>query len=164
MDFFENIVVEYLRADRSIFVNTQCCIQLNQGPNPDTSGSHWYCDAVAVDFRAHAVFLCEITFAQPPAGLLKRLLGWHKNWDGLLQALRRDCTIPVDFSVRPWIFVPEAQISTIVDSLKKFEPGHGTSLPAPKITPLEMTSPWLYSSWNRISEAAKPSSIPEHMQ
>jgi hypothetical protein len=164
MDFFENVVVEYLRADRSVFVNTQCCIQLNQGPNPDTSGPHWYCDAVAVDFRSHTVFLCEITFAKPPASLLKRLLGWHENWDGLLQALRRDCAIPVDFPVRPWIFVPEALIGTIVDALENFKPGHGTALPAPRITTLEMTSPWLYPSWNRVSEAAKPSSIPEHMR
>ena len=51
MDFFENVVIEYLRADRSLFVNAQCCIQINQGYNPDTTGSHWYCDAVVADFR-----------------------------------------------------------------------------------------------------------------
>lgn len=164
MDFFENVVVEYLRADRSVFVNTQCCIQLNEGRNPDTSGPHWYCDAVAVDFRSRSVFLCEITFAKSPTGLLKRLGGWHENWDGLLQALRRDCAIPADFPVRPWIFVPEALIGTIVDALEKFELSHSTDVPVPRITTLEMTSPWLYPSWNRVGEAAKPSSIPEHMR
>ncbi|WP_081053776.1 hypothetical protein [Burkholderia territorii] len=164
MDFFENVVVEYLRADRSVFVNTQCCIQLNEGRNPDTSGPHWYCDAVAVDFRSRSVFLCEITFAKPPTGLLKRLVGWHENWDGLLQALRRDCAIPADFPVRPWIFVPEALISTIVDALEKFKLSYSTAVPVPRITTLEMTSPWRYTSWNRVGEAAKPSSIPEYMR
>src|SRR6266404_2746613 len=57
MNYYENVVVDYLRADRAIFVNTECCIQLNQAENPDTSGPHWYCDAIALDLRAKAVFL-----------------------------------------------------------------------------------------------------------
>ena len=51
MDHFESVVLEYLRADRALFVNSQCCIQLNPGANPDTGGPHWYCDAVAVSLR-----------------------------------------------------------------------------------------------------------------
>jgi hypothetical protein len=50
MNYYESVVVDYLRADRAIFVNTECCIQLNEAVNPDNSGPHWYCDAVAVDF------------------------------------------------------------------------------------------------------------------
>jgi hypothetical protein len=63
-DYYEPVVVNYLRADRAIFVNTECCVQLNQADNPDTSGDHWYCDAVALDLRAKAVFLCEISYAK----------------------------------------------------------------------------------------------------
>ena len=33
IDYYENVVVEYLRADRSLFVDTECCIQINQGSN-----------------------------------------------------------------------------------------------------------------------------------
>jgi hypothetical protein len=51
VDHFESVVVDYLRADRALFVNPQCCIQLNPGSNPDTSGPHWYCDVVAVSLR-----------------------------------------------------------------------------------------------------------------
>lgn len=40
MDYFEGVVFEFLRADRTLFINTQCCIQLNPGDNPDTSGPH----------------------------------------------------------------------------------------------------------------------------
>ncbi len=29
MDYYESIVVSYLRADRALFVNTECCIQLS---------------------------------------------------------------------------------------------------------------------------------------
>lgn len=48
MNYYESVVVDYLRADRALFVNTECCIQLNESDNPDTSGPHWYCDAVVV--------------------------------------------------------------------------------------------------------------------
>ncbi|SUZ36725.1 hypothetical protein [Xanthomonas arboricola] len=54
MDHFEGVVLDYLRADRALFVNSQCCIQLNEGANPDTSGPHWYCDAVGVSFKEQA--------------------------------------------------------------------------------------------------------------
>jgi hypothetical protein len=42
MDYFQGVVTDYLRANRATFVNTECCIQLNPGPNPDTGGPHWY--------------------------------------------------------------------------------------------------------------------------
>jgi hypothetical protein len=49
MDYYENVMMHYLRSDRAIFVNSESCIQLNQASNPDKSGLHWYCDAVAAD-------------------------------------------------------------------------------------------------------------------
>jgi hypothetical protein len=64
MDYFESIVVNYLRADRATFVNTECCIQPNRADNPDASGPHWYCDAVAMELRTETVFLCEISYAK----------------------------------------------------------------------------------------------------
>lgn len=51
MDYYQNVVIDYLRADRALFVNAECCIQVNPASNPDASGPHWYCDAVAADFR-----------------------------------------------------------------------------------------------------------------
>jgi glutamate synthase domain-containing protein 2 len=35
MDYYQSVVVHYLRADRALFVNTECCIQLNQSKNPE---------------------------------------------------------------------------------------------------------------------------------
>ena len=54
MNYYESVVMDYLRADRAVFLNTEYCIQINPG-NPDTSGPHWYCDAVALDFRAKEI-------------------------------------------------------------------------------------------------------------
>lgn len=34
MDCHQGVVTDYLRADRAIFVNTECCIQLDDGHNP----------------------------------------------------------------------------------------------------------------------------------
>ena len=61
MDYYQGIVIDYLRADRAVFVNTECCIQLNESDNP--AQPHWYCDAVAVDFRCRRIFLCEISYS-----------------------------------------------------------------------------------------------------
>lgn len=63
MDYFQSVVLDYIRADRAVFVNPECCIQLVDKLNPDDLGphSHWHCDAVAVDLRNKKVFLCEIT-------------------------------------------------------------------------------------------------------
>ena len=106
MDYFEGVVIDYLRADRSLFINTQCCVQLNEGFNPDTSGPHWYCDAVAVNIKNKAAFLCEITYASSPVSLFKRLDAWTSNWPQLRAALARDSGIPQEWAVTPWVFRP----------------------------------------------------------
>jgi hypothetical protein len=149
MDHFESIVFEYLRADRSLFVNTQCCIQLNPGDNPDTSGPHWYCDAVAVGFKEKAVYLCEITYASPPNSLMKRLSAWNKDWPSLCLALVRDCAVPSDWPVRPWLFLPETLQPRLASFLGAMAP---LLMPQPKMTRLEDVLPWRYRSWNRRSE------------
>jgi hypothetical protein len=64
VDYYQGVVIDYLRANRAVFVNSECCIQLNAGQNPDSSGPHWFCDAVAVDFEKHGIFLCEISYAK----------------------------------------------------------------------------------------------------
>lgn len=163
---YEDIVIEYLRADRALFVNTECCIELYASPNPDTSGPHWYCDAVVADFRNAAVFLCEVTFANPPQSLHKRLADWTANWPGVCAALARDSHLPGDWPVRPWLFVPEEQVEWIVQRVRKLQrdAGSGEQLPEPRITPLELVQPWKYKSWNREGEQAKSPAVPESMR
>ena len=162
MNYYESVVIDYLRADRAIFVNTECCIQLNQADNPDTSGPHWYCDAVASDFRTKTVYLCEISYGKQLVDLTKRLKSWHESWDLLCLALKRDSYLP-DWPVRPWLFVPVDLVSLLLRRLAQIS-GTKSLNYVPLVTPLEMVQPWRYRSWNRIGEAAKTDLIPLAMQ
>ena len=162
MDYYENVVIEYLRADRSLFVNTECCIQINEGSNPDTSGPHWYCDAVTVDFRNSEIYLCEISFANQLSSLTNRLNGWNEHWKEVCLALVRDCNVPSNWPVRPWVFTPEDLVPKLISKIKKLPPN--SEMPPPKITTLEMVQPWKYQSWSRLGELEKPDAVPENIR
>ena len=151
MDYFQGVVTEYLRADRAMFVNTECCIQLNPGDNPDTSGPHWYCDAVAVNFRVSAVFLCEVSYSKSLDALVKRLEGWSTHWSAVCTALARDCALPTVWPVRPWLFVPEDRREVLAKKFSKLlnASSKPNEMPEPKVTSLESVTPWMYRSWNR---------------
>jgi len=166
MDNFEGNVVEYLRADRTLFLNTQCCIQLNEADNPDTSGPHWYCDVVVADYRHRAIFLCEVSFSDSLASLFKRLGDWNVHWPSLTNALCRDSGLPSDWPIRPWLFVPEHLVPKVVAKLNQFNvpAERERKLPEPRITTLEMVLPWEYRSWNRNGEGEKPPCIPASMR
>lgn len=151
MDYFQGVVTEYLRANRATFVNTECCIQLNAGANPDTSGPHWYCDALAVNLQTSEAFLCEISYAKTLGGLTTRLTAWSKSWPPLRIALERDCGVPQAWPVHPWIFVPEKLGPRLEQQLLNVLSVEGvpSQMPKPKVTWLEDVAPWKYSSYNR---------------
>jgi hypothetical protein len=163
MDYYESVMVHYLRSDRAIFVNSEACIQLNQASNPDASGPHWYCDAVAADFRNKAIFLCEISYGKGLNDLRKRLKSWHDNWENVGLALARDSFVDKSWPVRPWLFVPEDLVPRLVRCFNDISAGHPLNF-APRITPLEMIQPWRFQSWNRIGEMDKPNCVPEAMR
>ena len=152
MHYYQGVVTSYLRADRSMFVNTECCIQLNPGDNPDTSGPHWYCDAIAVSFRAPTVYLCEISYSKSLSALLKRLEAWNSSWEQLRAALVRDCFVPAEWPVRPWVFIPNECRTALDRGLGKFLNSH-RQMPPPEVTDLEDVVPWKYRSWNRLPDA-----------
>ena len=106
MSYYQDVVVEYLRADRARFVNTEYLIQLN--PNNESKGTFWYCDAVAVSFSDSTIYLCEVTYSKTMTALIKRLRAWSANWSGVRAALIRDAQIPnpKDWAVKLWLFVP----------------------------------------------------------
>jgi|ERR1700733_9095133 hypothetical protein len=146
MDYYQGVVIEYLRANRARFVNTECLIQLEAGDNPDR-GTHWYCDAITIDLRESAVFLCEISYSHTLASLIKRLETWRANWAGVKAALVRDCAIDHTWTVRPWVFVPKGREALLA---KKLPAGEDSleGMPKPKVTYLEDVAPWNYRSWN----------------
>ncbi len=164
MNYYESVVIDYLRADRAIFVNTECCIQLNQADNPDSSGPHWYCDAVASDFRNKCIFLCEISYGKQLTTLTARVKDWHEHWQKVRVALTRDSFLPAEWDVRPWLFVPESLVPVLLRKLGQIAGQDGTLHFTPRITPLEMVQPWKYRSWNRVGEDEKPVSVPDTMK
>lgn len=152
MDYYQGVVTDYLRADRAMFVNTECCLQLNAAANPDNSGPHWYCDAVAVNFRESKVYLCETSYSKSLDALVKRLKAWADNWPALRLAIARDCCVPAAWEVQPWLFVPGERREMLEVKLKTFVVGGGeaSAMPSPLVTSLEDVAPWKYSSWNRV--------------
>jgi hypothetical protein len=148
MDYYQSVVMEYLRADRAVFINTECCIQLVDSPNPDTSGLHWYCDAIAVNLRDKEVLLCEVTYAKGLTALLKRLRNWSSNWPELRKAIVRDCKIDPTWAVRPWIFAPRELLEKYSAPLcaLKFD---GVEC---RTKYLEDIQPWKFRSWDRVRE------------
>jgi hypothetical protein len=151
MDYYESVVLDYLRADRAVFVNRECCIQINKARNPDTSGPHWYCDAVVADFRSKTVFLCDISYGTELVALTKRLKDWQDHWEGIVLALRRDSSLPEDWPIRVWLFVPEHLVPLLQKRLTQIGSLHPLKF-VPKVTELEKVQPWFYSSWNREDE------------
>lgn len=151
MDYYESVVMDYLRADRALFLNTECCIQIDAGRNPD-KGTHWYCDAVVADFRTQSVFLCEISYSEQLVDLVKRLKNWCDSWDGVRAALARESFLPKEWLARlqPWLFVPQRCVPTLQKGLSKI--GNAPPNFNPRITHLENVQPWLYCSWDRVGE------------
>jgi hypothetical protein len=136
-------------------------IQLKEARNPDTSGPHWYCDALACDFRAKRIFLCEISYELRLANLVKRLRQWHENWPAVCHALARDSHLPSDWPVHPWLFVPEKLVDFLKKRLLQIPGTEAVALNfVPRITPLEKVLPWHYKSWDRIFEEGKPEGAP----
>lgn len=150
MDYYQGVVIDYLRASRTVFVNTECCIQVNPAKNPDSSGPHWYCDAVTVDFAKEAVFLCEISYAKGLGALMKRLQEWNLHWPAVLAAVDRDCRLEkLKWPVKPWIFIPDDYKKTAEQGLQRILGKQGGSaMPYPEITSLESVVPWKYKPFS----------------
>ena len=154
MDYFQGVVTEYLRADRSVFVNTELLIQLEPGDSP-AKGRHWYCDAVAVNFRESVAYLCEISYSVSMHSLLSRMKAWGTHWAPMCAAVARDCRIPKDWEIEPWLFIPRANHGALARKLALIgKQGDGTCpMPVPRVTYLEKVTPWNYRSWDRKDDA-----------
>lgn len=145
MDYFQGVVQDYLRADRTRFVNSECLIQLDEGSKLEKN-DHWYCDFLTVDFGACTAYLCEVSFARNSYALLKRLDQWYEKWDRVRISVLRDCRIPEGWSVGIWIFLPEA-METALRQRALFLKATPADTPV-RIDTLENVLPWKYRSWN----------------
>jgi hypothetical protein len=147
MDYFQGVVADYLSADRTVFVNPECRIQLHSH-GPFKKGEHWYGDILAVNFRDSTVYLCEVTLSRTVAALLKRLREWNANWPAVRVAVARDNSIPESWSMRPWVFGPDAQRELVLRRVSQLlDSSDGAQqMPEPLITSLESVTPWQYET------------------
>lgn len=148
MDYYQGVVTEYLRTDRSTFVNTECLIVLESGKTT-SKGASWYCDVIAVNFRDKSIYLCEVTYSKTLQSLLARLRAWSANWQGVCAAIRRDSSVPDGWGIQPWLFMPQDRYELYRKKLALFTNlGVDGNMPKPKVTFLESVAPWKYD-WNR---------------
>lgn len=137
MDYSQvTVVSDYLSADRSMYINNECLLQLDHEKRE--KDRHWFCDILSIDMRESKAYLCEITIDKTLNSLLKRLESWDNNWGELRSALLRDCSIPLEWEVTPWVFIPAGR-RDIFDKKNNFK-----NFPSPFITHLESITPWLY--------------------
>ncbi len=154
MDYFQGVVTEYLRAKRSVFVNTECLLQLDNGKT--LKDRHWYCDIVAANFSEKTVYLCEVTYSATMQTLIGRLAAWQQHWPLLVAAIHRDCGIPADWTVSPWVFIPEKYKGRFLERFQLMSQSGDVNkaMPTPRITHLESTLPWAYLvTWDRKVDA-----------
>jgi hypothetical protein len=154
VDYFQGVVTDFLRADRAVFVNPECLLQLDVGDTPH-KGRHWYCDAVAVNFRESTIYLCEVTYSKTLSALVKRLSAWDTYWSELGAAMARDCSIPASWAIQPWLFIPQALQATLEKKLAPILAADrpGPRMPKPKVTFPEAVTPWTYRTWDRKADA-----------
>lgn len=152
MNHHISVVVDYLQSDPAVFVNTECSIQLDEAADPGKPGRHCCCDAVAIDLRHGAVYLCQTAFERKLQPLIQKLSVWTRNWDVIGTALRRDSKAPASWRIHVWLFVPKDSIEMLDGKLEHLRRTIGSKFKV-KITALEDVQPWRASCWNRSEEA-----------
>ena len=151
MDYYQGVVTEYVRANRANFVNPEFMLTLGTDTKNPTKGEHWYVDLLTLNLRTTTAYLCEVSFSVHLYDMRQRLAAWGAHWPAIHSALQRDAAIGPEWTVRPWLFAPSKLIAMyLVPWLEK------AALPfTPRITPLEMTVPWAYCTFDHPSECDK---------
>jgi hypothetical protein len=147
MDYFQGVVTEFLRADRSCFINPEFWLRGTLDKAKQYEKPHWYVDVLAVHMRLKQVFLCEVTYAKKAPALIARLKSWREHWPVILQTLREDTSLPSDWPVHPWLFAPKEVMVSLRPIAMELHPD-------PRFTELEDVVPWRYRTWDRHLDEA----------
>ena len=150
MDHYKAVVMQYLQSDRTVFVNAECCIRLDDTANVEKGGPHWFCDAVAIDLRHRAVYLCDVAYKLQ--ALVKKMAAWAQHWEAVKAALQRDCKVPASWRIHVWLFVPRDTIAMLDEKLEELRRRQGCPFKV-KITSLEDVQPWRFWTWDRSDGA-----------
>ncbi len=146
MEYFQNVVGDFLRAKRTLFLNSEFFLPLHAGELAPKKGTSWVVDYLAIDFELKTVFLCEVTYSQTLSTLLKRLSAWSDQWSLVCEALRRDAKLPAEYPIQPWVFVPDKEKFWKKYNALNLSPSF---MPPPKVTLLGDTVPWKYRTFDR---------------
>lgn len=151
MDHYKTVVMDYLQSDKAVFVNADCQFDVLPSTEQERKPGPCQCDAVAIDLRHGAVYLCEIAMDDQLPALLNKLTGWTKHWDSIKAILQRACKVPAGWRVHVWIFVPSAATETLEDELEQLRHKAGARFKV-KLTVLEEIQPWNTAGWRRKEE------------
>lgn len=143
MDYFQGVVLEYLRADRSNFVNPEFWVRGNL--ESAHNRPHWFVDILTVNMKEKKVYLCEVTYAKQPRALVQRLRSWREHWETIEKTLREDTGVPGDWPLCPWVFATDQAMKAIEPELVRLFPDH-------KASNLLKTLPWEYCTYDRKEE------------
>lgn len=144
--------MDYLQGDGALFVNTHFRIRLDPPRDPKKTRQRCSCDAIAIDLRHGAVYLCETAFENKFGSLIKKFSAWSKNWESIKNTLRVNCRVPADWRIHVWLFVPKDAIETLDGKLEQFRHTNGARFKV-RITALEDVQPWRASTWERCEAA-----------
>jgi hypothetical protein len=84
MDLHEELAMQHLTRSRKVFVVHQYPIEIE-----GVSGNWSLPDFVALDFERKAVYVVEVTTAQSPGGLLKKVRDREEQWFAKLRDMLR---------------------------------------------------------------------------
>jgi len=139
--YYQGAVENFLRANRSVFVNAEFLLQISDKPaDAPRRGEHWFIDMLAVNLVTKECNLCEITYARNTPALAKRLISWKANWSRITAALQECAGIPGNYIFRPWLFVPAREVEAPCNRADDMLFG-GLS---PFISTLEKIAPWAH--------------------
>lgn len=146
MESYKSVVMEHLQLDKAVFLHTDCSIRVD-GAGSENSVQEWTFDAVAIDLRHRAVYLCDVACALQD--FLKNVTGWASNWDNIKSALQRECKLPESWRIHAWLFVPRDTIEELDSRLEDLRRSAGCPFKV-KITSLEDAQPWRSWTWSHF--------------
>ncbi|HZP78611.1 MAG TPA: hypothetical protein VFB45_20885 [Pseudolabrys sp.] len=135
MDHYQEIVSDYLRADRAIFLNTRYRLPGHRVESADKP--YWDIDIVALNMRKRRAYLCEVTYTLDAPALLRRFAAWREHWKEMVEGLIAMSGLSPEWQVKAWIFTP-AHIRESIEQQVRF--WH----PDARFTDLELVAPWKY--------------------
>ena len=151
MDHYKSVVLDCLQSDRAVFVNADCRVEVPPAAEQDQHPEQCHCDAVAIDMRHGAVYLCLTALDDELAPLLKKLTSWTEHWDSIKATLQREYKVPGDWRVHVWLFIPKATSEHLEEELERLRHTAGARFKV-KLTALEEIQPWNSSTWLRQEE------------